>query len=103
MNIDTQIEHMNQMLKYLGRTSFQIDYMTKGGYQKTFLRYTLEDSTLWKETVKHNIAGNVTEHIKKEKAMGGTNGDDMYKAIKKAAIEKAEKAIRKRLVQRELE
>lgn len=103
MEKETQIEQMNQMLDYLGRNSFSMNWKNNSNYLKTTLTYSKKDSLLWKETTRYNFNGKVTEHIKKEKAMGGSNGDDLYKAIKKAVIEKAEKTIKERLIQRELE
>jgi len=103
MDKETQIEQMNQMLDYLGKKTFTINWEKTDYYTQIFLTYNREDSILRKETIRHNYTGKVVDHLKKEKAMGGTNGNDMYEAIKKAAFEKAEKIIKDRLIQRELE
>jgi hypothetical protein len=103
MNIQEQKEQMNQMLDYLGRNTYSIEWKNNSNYVSTLLVYSKKDSILTKEKITYNVAGKVVAHDKKEKAMGGTNGDDIYNAIKKAVREKAEKIIMNRLVQRELE
>jgi hypothetical protein len=103
MEIEEQKEHMNQMLDYLGRNSFTLKWGKENSFKYVVLTYTKKDSILRKEVTQYDYKGKVVNFSKKEKAMGGANGNDMYKAIKEAAKERAQKSVMRKLINQELE
>ena len=100
MDVDKQIRLMNDMLDYLGKCSFTLKW--HGNYKEYVLVYTRTDSIMRKRVTEWDYNGHVKARTNKEKALGGTNGRDMYVAIRKATLEKAEKKVLKTAVEREL-
>src|ERR1700744_2266145 len=100
MDTETRISNLNAMLEYLDRPSFTIRY--DANYKEIVLVYSREDSIMRKTTTEWHHDNKVKSRHTKEKALGGTNGRDMYAEIKKAVLEKAKKKVMKTAIEREL-
>lgn len=101
MEIEEQKDLMNKMLKYLGKTSFSLKW-DNGSRTHTTLTYNSEDSILRKKVFEYDFFGKCKTCDEREKAFGGTNGNDMFKAIKKATLEKAQRKVIREAMAREL-
>ena len=100
MNVEKQKEVMNGMLNYLGRDTYSIRY--NKDYETVTLTYSKNTSILTKKIEKWDYNGNLKEQSEKEKALGGHNGDSVFKSLKNRTLETIEKKVLKTAIRNEL-